>query len=137
MRKKVLLVDDDPDDQYLTQRALKATGLDLDLNIAENGRDMLTLLQKNISSSPSLLPDLILLDLNMPAMDGITALKELRKLPLKKKIPIVVFTTSNSALDARESYDKGADFFLTKPGDFEELTQKIGELCKHWLEGQQ
>ena len=133
MQKKVLLVDDDPDDQYLTQRALKATGLDLELCVAENGHDMMSLLKENIKANGTSLPDLILLDLNMPEMDGISALQELRKLPVMKKIPVVVFSTSNSTLDVSESYDQGADFFLTKPGDFAELTQKIGELCKHWF----
>lgn len=131
--KKVLLVDDDPDDQYLTRRALQATGLNLELQFAGNGREMMDLLRLQISQGPSALPNLILLDLNMPEMDGITAMEEMRKLPLIKKIPVVVFSTSNSSLDIDDSYNQGADFFMTKPGSFEELSLKIADLCKHWF----
>lgn len=130
--KKVLLVDDDPDDQYLTQRALKATGLNVELSMVENGRELMELLNQN-AAKPELLPDLILLDLNMPEMDGLATLRELRRITIKKRIYLVVFTTSNSTFDIHESYDHGADYFLTKPGNFNELTNSIGKLCTHWF----
>lgn len=130
--KKVLLVDDDPDDQYLTQRALKATGFNIEIGMVENGKELMDFLRLN-SSKPELLPDLILLDLNMPEMDGIATLRALRQIKVPKRIYTVVFTTSSSTLDINESYDQGADFFLTKPGNFNELTNSLRELCVHWF----
>lgn len=133
--RKILLVDDDPDDQYLTQRALKSIGLDIEISSAENGKELLEFLQSH-ASQPDLLPDLILLDLNMPEMDGISTMRALRKVKVPKRIYLVVFSTSSSSIDIKEAYDQGADFFLTKPGNFTELTNSIRKLCSHWFNEQ-
>ncbi len=130
--RRILMVDDDPDDQYLTHQALKTTQLYFEIDFVENGQEMLDYLECK-TKEVNALPDMILLDLNMPEMDGMRALQELRKLGLQERIHIVVFSTSNSNLDIDEAYEHGAKYFLTKPSGFDELSQKINDLCKHWF----
>ncbi len=132
MTTKILVVDDDPDDQYLTQRAFAATKLDVELGIANNGKEMIDLLTKN-SKDPLSLPDLILLDLNMPEMDGIRAIEAFRKMPTSKKVFLVAFSTSNAEHDIKRCYEHGVDFYLAKSASFEELTSSFQSLINQWF----
>ena len=80
------------------------------------------------------MPDLILLDLNMPRVDGYEALKRIKSSDRLRRIPIVVLSTSDSERDILQTYDEGVNSFITKPRGFDELVEMAGRLKKYWLE---
>ncbi|HMH20856.1 MAG TPA: response regulator [Puia sp.] len=117
--KKILLVDDDADDQLYFRDALNEISPDSHCEIASNGKEAL----EQIGIPPP--PDLIFLDLNMPVMNGYECLVALKQQQRYKDIPVVIFTTSKNALDVQRSKELGADLFLTKPADFGILCDKL------------
>lgn len=133
----ILLVEDDPGDQELTRRALKEGILITDLHVVSDGQEALDYLQRraeyaNPSASPR--PDLILLDLNMPRMDGREVLRHVRKDPDIAHIPIVVLTTSEQEQDILQSYKIGCNSFITKPVYFDNFIRAVQQLDRYWLE---
>lgn len=131
LTKKILIVDDDPDDIYLTKRALESTEYCLTYMFAENGQQMLNLLTN--SEDDNNLPDLIVLDLNMPEMDGKSALESISKVDPPVKCPIIVFSTSASNTDIEDAYRLGAKTFVKKPGSYSELAAVMKKLCHYWF----
>jgi CheY-like chemotaxis protein len=131
---KLLLVEDSPLHQKLTQRALEATQLDITLDIVSDGVEAMDYLRRRLAAgSDGEQPDLILLDLNMPRMGGLEVLHEIKSDPVLHVIPIAVLTTSESPNDIRESYDRGANTYLTKPDGFHEFREMLKELGDFWL----
>ena len=133
----ILMVDDDKDDQMLTEKALKENGLRNPMRFLSDGEEMLDYLKRKgkfstPESSPR--PCLIILDLNMPRMDGRKALLFLKADPDLKKIPVVVLSTSRSEEDITRSYNLGADSFIVKPVDFNGLISMAESLKKYWLQ---
>ena len=133
----ILMADDDPEDRMLAQEALKEARLANDLHFVEDGEELMAYLRhhngySDESTSPR--PGLILLDLNMPKMDGREALKEIRSDPDLRLIPIVVLTTSKTEEDIFRTYDLGASSFITKPVAFEGLVDVMRTLQKYWFE---
>ena len=107
------------------------------VNFVEDGIDLLEYLKregKYADIEGDFLPGIILLDLNMPRMDGRTALKEIRQYPELRKIPIVVLTTSESEEDILRTYDLGVNSFITKPVTFDGLVQVVQVLNQYWIE---
>ena len=133
----ILMVDDDVDDKLLTEKALEKNRVINPLVFLADGEELMDYLSRknkyaNLSGTPK--PCFILLDLNMPRMDGREALKLLKSDPEFRKIPVVVLTTSKAEEDILRSYDLGANSFITKPVNFNDLVAMMDSLKNYWLE---
>jgi CheY-like chemotaxis protein len=129
------MVDDDLDDQYLVQEAWLELNLESELRFVSDGEELLEYLQKGLSSTgnPSQLPNLILLDLNMPRKNGKRALEEIKSIPEISHIPIVILTTSKDPVDIHHCYSHGAAGFVTKPATFNDLLNTIQTIEQYWF----
>lgn len=133
----ILMADDDDDDILLAQKALEKGKLLNPLYTVHNGEELLDyLLRRGEFTDPvkAPRPGVILLDLNMPRMDGREALKELKSHEELREIPVVVFTTSKAEEDIYRSYKLGVNSFITKPVTFENLIEVMQMLGKYWFE---
>ena len=125
IHKKILLVDDDTDDQLFFVDAVKEIEPTLECDIACNGLEALDHLDK-VPPPPSL----IFLDLNMPIMNGYECLAKLKETKQYNEIPVIIFTTSNQPVDVERTISMGAKLFITKPPDFEVLKNKLHDILK-------
>ncbi|MBL7160989.1 MAG: response regulator [Anaerolineales bacterium] len=133
----ILIAEDDPDDRLLTKDALAESRLVNDLHFVEDGLELLDYLhQRGAYANPQTAPrpGLILLDLNMPRMDGREALAEIKVDPDLRRIPIVVLTTSKAEEDILKSYDLGVGGFVTKPVSFDGLVEVIKAIGRYWFQ---
>lgn len=133
----ILIADDDEDDRDMIQDALKESRLLNSLHCVKDGEELMDYLHhrgnfKNQTANP--LPGLILLDLNMPRMDGREALREIKKEPRFRQIPVIVLTTSQAEEDIFRSYDLGVNSFITKPVSFASLVEVMKALGQYWFE---
>jgi CheY-like chemotaxis protein len=133
----ILIADDDPEDRMLAEDALKEGRLVNDVRFVEDGEELLEYLQhrgkfEDPESSPR--PGMILLDLNMPRMDGREALKVIKQDPELRRIPVVVLTTSKAEEDIYRSYDLGVNSFIIKPVTFDSLVNIMRILEAYWFE---
>ena len=124
----IVVADDDHDDQLLVKQAIEDCLTDNDTTSVYNGSQLLNLLCENHSRKGDALPDVILLDINMPQVNGFTALREIRKDPRLQHIPVYILTTSNSVFDRETAMRLGATGFYTKPIHFHELKAIISEV---------
>jgi CheY-like chemotaxis protein len=136
-RVTILMADDDPDDRMLTEDALKEARLANEIRFVENGEELLQYLRHqgkfaNLTLSPR--PGIILLDLNMPKMDGREALQVIKNDPELRRIPVIIMTTSKADQDILKSYDLGANSYVTKPVTFDELVEVVRGFGKYWFE---
>jgi CheY-like chemotaxis protein len=129
----LLVADDDADDRLLLQDAFQTLGFSTEVRFVENGEELLASLQGRDGSEPERLPHLILLDLNMPMLDGRETLRLIKADERLCSIPVVVLTTSQSARDVVESFMSGANAYVPKPGSFENLVRMLKVLCEFWL----
>ncbi|MEL6751552.1 MAG: response regulator [Pseudomonadota bacterium] len=129
----ILIADDDPDDRMMIAEAFEEASLCNPLVFAEDGIDLLEQLRGE-NGNERANPGLILLDLNMPRMDGRTALEEIRKDADLRRIPVVVLTTSQAEEDILRTYDLGVNSFITKPVTFEGLVKVVQVLNSYWIE---
>lgn len=129
---RILLVEDDPADVELTREGLKAGKLANEVVHAEDGEEALEMLRGWVDT-PADLPDIILLDLNMPRMDGMEFLDAIKKDHALKHIPVIVLTTSAANTDVLESYRRHASAFMSKPVDFAKFTKLIHEFAEYWF----
>ena len=141
----ILLVEDNPDDEALTIRALKKNNIDNDVVVARDGVEALVS-AKFIADPPSLFgtgdyegrdvsvqPQLTLLDLKLPKIDGLEVLRQIRRNELTKFNPVVVLTSSSEQRDIHQSYDEGVNSYIRKPVDFEQFLQAVNQLGLYWL----
>jgi len=133
----ILMADDDTDDRRLTQEALDESRLLNDLRFVEDGEELLNYLRRqgkyrDPATAPR--PGIILLDLNMPRLDGRAALQEIKKDPDFCKIPVVILTTSQADQDIYSSYDLGVNSYIVKPVTFESLVDVLQTMEKYWFE---
>lgn len=136
-RALILLIDDDPGDRELTRRALEGNELRIELRMVNDGRQALDyLLHRNQFGEPASAPrpDLILLDLNMPRMNGRRVLQQLREHPELDRIPVIVLTTSGCEDDVLRSYDLGCNSFITKPVEIGKFIEVVRQLGDYWFE---
>ena len=133
---RILLVDDDPNDVAIAQLAFELSGLDEDLAVAYDGLDALEYLRRTGAHQhrPAGSPYLVLLDLNMPRVDGFDVLRAVRHDDALAHIPIVVFTTSDAERDRVRCTELGADDYLVKPSGMQQLMTVIGDLTSRWLQ---
>jgi len=133
----ILLVEDDLGDQELTLRAFEESKLKNELHIVDDGEEAINyLLRKGKYHDPatSPKPDLILLDLNLPKMDGRQVLERIRQEPELRRMAVVVLTTSRQEQDIIRSYDLGCNSFITKPVDMVQFVQVIESLEQYWFQ---
>jgi len=131
-----LLVEDNPDDELLTLRAIKRKHIANPVVIVHDGAQALDYLfcrGEYAARDVTRVPSLVLLDLNLPKVDGIEVLRQMRSHESTRMIPVVVFTTSNEESDIINSYQFGANSFVRKPVVFEEFLEAVGELGLYWL----
>ena len=131
------MADDDEDDRLLTQDALAESRVLNELHFVEDGVELLEYLERrgkfeDKTTSPR--PGLILLDLNMPRMDGREALEAIKANPNLKGIPVVILTTSKQEEDMVKGYNLGAASYITKPVTFDGLVDLMKTLGKYWVE---
>ena len=133
----ILMAEDDPEDQMLTRDALSEAKLVNELHCVNNGEELMAYLRNEgeyADAAKHPRPGIILLDLNMPKMDGREALSAIKDDPDFKQIPVVVLTTSRSDEDVYRSYDLGVSGYINKPVSFEGLVNVIQTLGKYWFE---
>ncbi len=129
--KRILLVEDDPDDVELTMRALKRHKIVNEVVVAHDGAEALELLlDGDLKEHP---PELVLLDLKLPKVDGLEVLRRLRKEPRFHRLPIVVLTSSTEERDLVASYENGANSFIRKPVDYDQFAEAVRQLGLYWL----
>jgi CheY-like chemotaxis protein len=134
--KTILLVEDNPSDIGLTKRAFEKSHLVNRLVIVEDGQEALDFLFGTIEQSghdAAALPAVILLDLQMPSVNGLDVLRRIRADPRTKRLPVVILTTSKEEQDIAESYDLGANSYIHKPVDFVQFSKAIQNLGLYWL----
>jgi CheY-like chemotaxis protein len=129
----ILLVDDSPGDVRLTIEALKEHRVLNNLYVANDGIEALEALHKTGKFKDVIRPDIILLDLNMPRMDGREVLKEIKANSKFRSIPVVILTTSEDEQDIYKSYDGHANCYITKPVDFIRFMEVIRDLQNFWI----
>jgi len=127
MKQVVYLVDDDEDDHYLVQQSLKPHA-NCEIHSFYHGQELINFL----NSQPDRHPTLILLDLNMPRMDGFETLTVLKASTLWSNIPVVILTTSSHESDRAKCYALGSDGFLTKPADYRSLSEILSSVSNCW-----
>jgi two-component system response regulator len=135
-KKIILLVEDNPDDELLTLMALKDNNIMNEVIVAKDGEealDYLFMTGKYKNRDISVSPQVILLDLKLPKIDGLEVLQQIRSNPLTKLLPVVVLTSSKEETDLIKSYRLGANSYIRKPVDFEQFTQAIKTLGLYWL----
>ncbi len=125
---QILMVDDDKADVQLAKESLKGSKLKIQMHHVSDGEECLTYLREEDSK-----PDLILLDLNMPKLDGRQVLVELKKDAAVKHIPVVILTTSASEADIEEMYKLGANCYVTKPVDFDQFRNVVNGIADFWF----
>ncbi len=131
---RILMADDDADDCALARDALELGGGTSDLRFVHDGEELLDYLyhRGDYADSPAHVPELILLDLNMPRMDGREALATIKQDSKLRRIPVVVLTTSDAEEDVARSYDLGASSFIVKSTTFEGLVQSMEVVSAYW-----
>lgn len=133
----ILIADDDADDRMMVKEALEECRLANDIRFVCDGVDLLAYLRGQGSYSGqgnAPRPGLILLDLNMPKMDGREALREIKKDPSLRQIPVVVMTTSRAEEDIYRTYDLGVSSYVAKPMTFDSLVKVMKTLGTYWFE---
>jgi CheY-like chemotaxis protein len=134
--KKILLVEDNQSDIILTKRALDKSRIYNELVVVEDGAEALDYLYcrgNYADKDPDDLPSIILLDLKLPKVDGLTVLKTIRTEPSTRRLPVIVMTSSKEDQDIASSYDLGANSYIRKPVDFNKFAEAVNYLGLYWL----
>lgn len=135
-QKKILLVEDNKDDEALILRAFKKNNINNNIIVTRDGSEALEWLygEKGEGRKVNEMPDLILLDLKLPKINGLEVLKKIRSNESTKLLPVVVLTTSVEKTDITESYILNANSYLKKPVDFNEFINVVKDLSHYWLD---
>ena len=134
--KHILLVEDNPDDVDLTMRALAKSHVANSVDLAADGVEALEYLSatgKFAGRDPRVLPQVVLLDLKMPRLDGLEVLRRIRGDERTRLLPVVILTTSSEERDKVESYKLGANSYIRKPVDFAQFAESVRQLGLYWL----
>lgn len=134
--RTILLVEDNPDDEQLTIRALRKVAVTEDIVVARDGVEALEYLFAtgvHAGRDPRDLPALVLLDLKLPRLDGIEVLRRLRADPRTRRVPVVVLTSSREEQDVLQCYDLGCNSYVRKPVEFESFMDTARQLGRYWV----
>ena len=135
-KKLILLVEDSPDDELLTIRALKKNNILNEVVVARDGAEALDFIFGTgtyADRDPSELPQLVLLDLKLPKIDGLEVLRQVREDERTCMLPVVILTSSKEENDLAKSYKLGANSYIRKPVDFKQFSDAIKNLGLYWL----
>lgn len=134
--KAILLVEDNPDDELLALRALRKNGIAGDVIVAHDGVEALDYLfatGDHAGRDATVLPRLILLDLNLPRVSGLEVLRRLRSDERTRLLPVVILSSSGEQRDMRDGYGLGANSYVRKPVNFEQFVRAVEQLKSYWL----
>jgi len=133
--RKILLVEDNPDDEFLALRALHQNKVANEVVVARDGAEALDYLfgEGSQAGKGPLVPEVILLDLKLPKIDGLEVLRRIRADDRTRRIPTVILTTSGEQIDIEASYDGGCNSYIRKPVDFEQFIDAVRQLGLYWL----
>jgi CheY-like chemotaxis protein len=132
----ILLVEDDADHTELVRRAIEELGPEVRLVALADGELALDYLFRRgewAAAERSPRPDLVLLDLRLPRLDGFSVLREIKSAPALRHVPVVILTSSSSDRDVEQAYDEHANSYLVKPHDYERLVTLLGRARDYWL----
>ena len=135
-KTKILLVEDNPDDEALSMRALKTNNIANDIDVVRDGAEALDYLfacGEYENRQDEALPQVVLLDLKLPKVDGLEVLEAIRKNERTRMMPVVVLTSSSEEQDIISSYSLGANSYIRKPVDFEQFVEAVKQLGLYWL----
>jgi DNA-binding response OmpR family regulator len=127
--KLILLVEDDPDHELLTIRALKRSNIANDVRVARDGEEAIDLL----FGADAIHPQVILLDLKLPKVDGLEVLRRIRESRETRMLPVVVLTSSDEERDVVRSYQLGVNSYIRKPVNFNDFAEATRQLGMYWL----
>jgi two-component system response regulator len=130
---EVLLVEDDPGDVILTQEGLRASKLHINLHVVDNGEKALAFLHHAAPYEDAPRPGLIILDLNLPRVNGMEVLKEIKSNEALQTIPTVILTTSRAEEDVVRSYKLGANCYVSKPLNLDEFVKVVSSIESFWF----
>ncbi len=130
---RILLVEDNPDDVELTLKAFEKHNLANEIVVARDGEEALDILFQRDEERTGLRPDLILLDLKLPKVDGLEVLRQVKNDSRTKVIPIVILTSSKEENDIINGYQLGVNSYLRKPVNFEKFTEVVMQIGLYWL----
>lgn len=130
---EILLVEDNPGDIRLIVEVLKEGKINNNLSVVEDGEEALAYLRREGSYQDAIVPDIILLDLNLPKINGTEVLAEIKKDPLLKYIPVIILTTSEAEQDILRAYDLHANCYITKPVNLEQFLTVVRSIENFWL----
>jgi two-component system response regulator len=136
MEKTIMLVEDNPDDEELTLRALRKASIANNVFVAKDGQEALDFLfctGRHAGRTPLTMPAVVLLDLKLPKLDGIDVLQRIRADPRTKLIPVVVLTSSSEDEDMLRSYQSGANSYVRKPIEFSAFAHAVTQLGMYWV----
>jgi two-component system response regulator len=135
-KRIILLVEDNPDDQELTLRALEANNIMNEVVVLEDGAEALDYLfarGRHADRDPETPPQVVLLDLKLPKVDGLEVLKQMRADERTRLLPVVILTSSKEESDIMHGYSLGANSYVRKPVDFTEFREAVRQLGLYWL----
>lgn len=130
----ILLVEDNPGDVRLTREAFDEARVRNDLHVVTRGRDALEYLHRTGEYEDASRPDVVLLDLNLPGINGLEILEEIKTTPELRTTPVIILTSSQAEEDVVRSYEKHANAYLTKPVDADEFVQLARSLGEFWIQ---
>ena len=135
-RNPILLVEDNPDDQTLILRALKKNNILNEVVLVRDGVEALDYLFStgaHQGRDPDLMPQVVLLDIKLPKLDGLEVLKRIRADERTKRLPVVILTTSREQQDLMTSYNSGVNSYIQKPVDFNQFSEAVRKLGLYWI----
>ena len=132
-QKVILLVEDNEDDVALTLRAFRKGHVPAQVEVAHDGVEALDFLF-GVGGAPGRIPDLVLLDLKLPRVDGFEVLRRIRADARTKLLPVVILTSSSEEVDLLRGYNEGANSYVRKPVDYADFLEAAGQLSVYWLQ---
>lgn len=130
----ILLVEDNPRDVRLVREALSERAIKCELLTAGDGEQALHMLRREGEHAGLPVPDLVLLDINLPVINGIEVLEAVKQDPQLRTIPVLILSTSSADTDVSRCYSLHANSYLVKPADFDDFSRMIGEVYSYWLQ---
>lgn len=132
-KAEILLVEDNAADVKLAEEIFKEGGLSFNLQVARDGEQAMSMLRREGEHSDLVMPDFVLLDLNLPRKDGREVLAEIKADPVLKRIPVMVLSTSNAPRDVLTCYELQANAYICKPVDLDEFIELVESIRAFWM----